>query len=774
MVTAIKGPSPEAEGVVHAKNPFIPWKMTMRTRLAPIALLASLLAVATAPAHSASHQLPPMPEAVASFGAATDGEFVYVYGGHIGRAHQHSFDNLAGGFRRLKIDGGTRWEELPFGPKLQGLALEPYDGKLYRIGGLSARNPKGEDEDLWSVDSVARFDPESRTWEKLTPLPEPRSSHNAFVAEGKLYVVGGWQLRGKDLDPVWPNHGWVADLTQPTIAWEKLPEQDFLRRAAAVVATPDKVYLIGGISDDRTSGEVEVLDLASGAWMDGPDVPVEGGLKGFGASAFVVDGEIFMLPSNGILYRLSDDESAWVSTDLTLHQPRFFHRLLPFDDGRLVAFGGASRAGHHDDVELVDLKGGEVLAAANVVKSDRKAPAAMWTSYRNAGDSTLDSDFPARAGEDVAWRVPIPGYGQSTPIVWRDRTYVTSVDGEQKQTLVVSALDVDTGSVIWRRRFPATQRTTNDDMVSRAAPTPTVVGDRLVVFFESGDLFGLDHDGNVEWRRSLTREFGFVQGNHGLASSVVPATDGVILAVHHAGPSYLMKFDARSGETAWKIDRPNQPSWSTPLVTTHDDVEQVIVSASGRVDAYDSETGESLWFVTGLERNNVPSPIRVGERIVVTASTAGSTMAIELGGSGDVTESHVAWRPEGVTSSFASPVHDGGCIFIVNRPGVAHCVDAASGEVRWQHRLGGGVWATPVVTPGGTTFVTTEGEITRLPGAERAPKDIVTSQLDVAEGQRVYGVAAAGDFALVRTGDALIRLGGAGRSGALTASGDAD
>ena len=140
-----------------------------------------------------------MPHAITSFGACRVGSLLYVFGGHIGRAHAHSKDNVIGAFRRMNMVDGSSWQELPPGPALQGTALVAApDGTIYRVGGTDARNEPGEEDDMHSTSSVQRFDPVAGAWSEMTPLPEPRSSHDAIVCDNKLYVVGGWELDGDD------------------------------------------------------------------------------------------------------------------------------------------------------------------------------------------------------------------------------------------------------------------------------------------------------------------------------------------------------------------------------------------------------------------------------------------------------------------------------------------------------------------------------------------------------------------------------------------------
>ena len=139
-----------------------------------------------------------MPEGVNSFGGAVLGNWLYVYGGHTGKMHKYSRETAAKHFRRLNLCDRMTWEELPCGPALQGVTLVSHGGRLYRIGGMSPHNPPGEPRDLVSIADFARFDPESKKWTDLPPLPTPRSTHDAVVVGDKIYVIGGWWMKGGD------------------------------------------------------------------------------------------------------------------------------------------------------------------------------------------------------------------------------------------------------------------------------------------------------------------------------------------------------------------------------------------------------------------------------------------------------------------------------------------------------------------------------------------------------------------------------------------------
>lgn len=299
--------------------------------------------------------LQPLPEAIASFGAAVADGWLYVYGGHIGKAHDHSRANLSKHFRRIRLDGSSGWEDLPMGTPLQGLPLVAHAGKLYRIGGLDARNQPDDEEDLHSVDEFAVFDPESGEWSNLPALPGPRSSHNAVVIGDTLYVVGGWALSG-DSDGDWQSGALAIDLGAPNAQWRELPEPPFKRRALALSHVAGRVAVLCGMTDDADlSQQVFFYDPEAEAWSEGPDFPGNA-FHGFGLSAWNLGGVLYAGGMEGVLYRLDEARGEWQKVT-EFATKRFFHQLVPDGAGGLLAVAGASPdEGHTRSIERLSIE----------------------------------------------------------------------------------------------------------------------------------------------------------------------------------------------------------------------------------------------------------------------------------------------------------------------------------------------------------------------------------------------------------------------------------
>lgn len=312
-------------------------------------LLGVLAAVPLAPA-ARSQARPPqpsaLPRAVTSFGAASGGGWLYVYGGHIGREHAHSRDNVVGDFYRLNLADGTTWQALPTGPALQGLALVcGPDGQVYRIGGLQAFNAATEEADLHSTAEVAAYDPDTGRWRQLTPLPEPRSSHDAIVHDGVVYVVGGWTLAGADR-ATWLTTAWRADLRREPLVWETLPAPA-PRRAAALAVFAQQLAILGGMDENGMLDTVAALPFGGTNWQPLPALPG----TAFGTAAIGHRGDLLATVMEGQLLRLTAGATHWQPCQ-QLEVPRFFHRLVA-NGNAVLALGGAGRGGHMRHIECL-------------------------------------------------------------------------------------------------------------------------------------------------------------------------------------------------------------------------------------------------------------------------------------------------------------------------------------------------------------------------------------------------------------------------------------
>jgi len=294
----------------------------------------------------------PLPEALTSFGAVTVEGSLYVYGGHLGQRRAYCSNDVSSALLRLNLSPDATWETLPSNVPAQSPVLVAEGSYLYRLGGMTARNPQGQSNDLWSLDSAARFNLQTKVWEALPSLPEARSSADGCVVNHKLFLVGGWKLAGQ-AESVWPGTALVLDLVQTNANWRVLP-QPFKRRGIALAALGAKLYCIGGLEAEGSSTlAVNVLNTENDEWSAGPPIP-DGKLSGFGVAACVADGRLYMSDMDGILWRLKAQADGWEEAG-HLATPRMVHRLVPGGHGQILAVGGQGEKLKLRDIEIVTL-----------------------------------------------------------------------------------------------------------------------------------------------------------------------------------------------------------------------------------------------------------------------------------------------------------------------------------------------------------------------------------------------------------------------------------
>jgi outer membrane protein assembly factor BamB len=397
--------------------------------------------------------------------------------------------------------------------------------------------------------------------------------------------------------------------------------------------------------------------------------------------------------------------------------------------------------------------------------------AANWPQWR--GPSGLgvsaESGLPATwsAGENIAWSVALAGLGSSSPIVWNDRVFVTSqigraprrrgshpmlarddaalvarerpIGGQRENApgtdgpieLVVESFSRTDGRRLWEYRLAAEGPFPDlHEKHNLATPTPVTDGRYLFAWFGTGQIAALDLDGALVWTRHLGKEYSPFDINWGHGSSPVLYEDLVILLCDHESKSYLLALEARTGRQRWKTDRgAGRVSFSTPLLVSGADGDELIVNSSERVDAYDPATGRLLWYADAPRQTPIPSAVFHGGVIYMTRGYRNSPyVALRPGGRGDVSASHVIWRAPGGGSYVSSLVYYDGLLYLTNDVGVLTCADAKTGERVWQARLDGVFFASPVAADGKVYFVSQTGE-TVVVRAGRTPEILARNDL---------------------------------------------
>ena len=339
--------------------------------------------------------------------------------------------------------------------------------------------------------------------------------------------------------------------------------------------------------------------------------------------------------------------------------------------------------------------------------------AAWWPRWRGPSGQGLveGSGYPDRwsATENVVWRTPVPGRGNSSPIVWDDHIFLTAGRTGGRQLFVLAYRRSD-GSLLWETEVAPGRPEAVHQKNGPASATPTTDGERVYVSFGSRGLVALDFDGNLLWHT----EVGRIDNYHGPAGSPLLYHDRVILYQDERGGGFVAAYDTATGAEVWRTSRAATVGWGSPVAIRVGDHDELVVSSERSVHAYDPDTGRELWHCRGNNREVIPTPVVAAGLVFCTSGRAGPTLAIRPGGQGDVTDTHLAWTTSRGSPFVPSPlVYDGYLYTINDMVSIVTCFEAATGEVMWQQRLGRaireGFSTSPVVVDGKVFFTNDEG-----------------------------------------------------------------
>ena len=355
------------------------------------------------------------------------------------------------------------------------------------------------------------------------------------------------------------------------------------------------------------------------------------------------------------------------------------------------------------------------------------ANAENWPCWRGPrGDgSSLEEGIPVRwngtTGENIAWKVAVPGVGHASPIVWEDHIFQVTCDEDTEDRLLL-CLDRKTGKALWQRTVVNSALENRHRLNSRASSTPATDGELVYVSFLDGTemlVAAYDFSGIRRW---LVRP-GEFYSRHGYCSSVTLFKNLVIVNGDHDGDAYLVGLDRENGETVWKTERENKTrSYCPPIIREIDGRTQMILSGSLCVASYDPHNGSRHWIIDGPTEQFVASLVYNGKLLFMTAGFPEfHMMAIRPDGRGNVTDSHVAWHHTDGCSYVPSPIasRDGKYFLIVSDKGIASCLEASTGHRHWKERIGPHYSASLVGGDGLVHFLSDKGVTTVVrPGPE--------------------------------------------------------
>jgi outer membrane protein assembly factor BamB len=394
--------------------------------------------------------------------------------------------------------------------------------------------------------------------------------------------------------------------------------------------------------------------------------------------------------------------------------------------------------------------------ALSVVGAQRPVDptAGTWPSFRGkeasgvAEGQNLPDNWNVKTGQNVLWRTPIPGLAHSSPIVWGDRLFVTSAvssnpnatfraglygdgdasDDRSRQRWVVYALDKRTGRILWERTaFEGVPLDKRHVKSTYASSTPATDGRIVVAWFGSQGVFAYDLNGNLKWKVDLGRldvgAYDIPSYEWGPASSPILWNGMVILQCDTQARSFITALNADSGETVWKTEREELPSWGTPTVAMTPAGPVLVTNASNFIRGYDPRNGRELWRLGGSSKITAPTPV-FGEGLFIVASgrqPERPIFAIRPDARGDLTlrgettrNQAVAWSRTLRGPYMPTPLIYRGLLYVLDNSGIFDAYNVRTGEEIYRQRLpniGSGFSASPVAADGKIYLSSEDGEI---------------------------------------------------------------
>ncbi|VTS03946.1 outer membrane protein assembly factor BamB family protein [Tuwongella immobilis] len=365
--------------------------------------------------------------------------------------------------------------------------------------------------------------------------------------------------------------------------------------------------------------------------------------------------------------------------------------------------------------------------------------AADWNQFRGPEGNgvSAEKNLPESwsQSKNVAWVADLPGDGVSSPVVWGDRVFITSNSGIKRDRLIVSCYSLKDGKQLWSRQIWATGATGCHPMTAMAAPTPAVDANGVYALFATGDLVAFSLTGELKWTRALANDYPAIANQVGMASSPILWEGSLIVPMDNTGDSFLSAVDTRYGQNIWKVKRPRETNWVTPVLRTSEGVTEVVFASGDGVVGYDISSGKERWKFKGEGVGSIPSPLVAAGVLIVPAN---GVVAVDAKAG---QEPKTLWKAPQLRSNMSSPLVYGNFVYSINSTGVLICASLADGKILWQERLKGKFHATPVAADGkiyavnedGVTYVVEPGEKAEVL-ATNDLKDAILATPAIAEG----------------------------------------
>jgi outer membrane protein assembly factor BamB len=347
------------------------------------------------------------------------------------------------------------------------------------------------------------------------------------------------------------------------------------------------------------------------------------------------------------------------------------------------------------------------LAAATTLLSNE------WPSWRgpNGDGKLLDAGaYPAKwsATENVAWRVDLPDRGNSSPVAWGDRVFLTQAEDEGKQRSLICFAAKD-GATLWKRTIDYGKAEQTHKTNPHCPASPATDGRIVIAWYGNAGLHAYDFEGKELWSADLGSDYDHIWGPH--AASPVLMGSGILV---HAGPGPVMRLFAvhkDTGKILWRQEldefesedaKEFKGSWATPLVIDNGGRSEMLLGLPGFLTSFDPRTGKELWRVAGLGDLCYTNAMAGNGRALYLCGYGGPGIGVKLPSAtetGDLTASHRLWAdpPKGQNQNpqrIGSGQILGDHLFLLNEPGVMQCSEVATGKILWRERLGANSWSS--------------------------------------------------------------------------------
>lgn len=378
------------------------------------------------------------------------------------------------------------------------------------------------------------------------------------------------------------------------------------------------------------------------------------------------------------------------------------------------------------------------VAFAAVVLQLSPARADNWPAWRGPTGQgfSAEKNLPTKwsATQNVKWKIELPDAGNSTPIVWGDKIFLTQATEKGKKRALYCLSRKD-GSKLWEKVVAFDGKEQIHGTNTYCAASPVTDGERVVAFHGSAGMYCYDLSGKELWSKA----FGPCDHIWGSAASPVIHND---LVIHNFGPhatSFLVALDKKTGAEKWKVEEHKASdyygSWSTPVVAKAGARTELVVSWPGQVKSYEPESGKLLWSSKGLEKEGgndrltYTSALVSDKYVFAAAGYGGAAIGLRTGGSGDVTDSHRLFRAAKNPQRIGSGVIIGDHAYVVNEPGVV-CLDLKTGKQLWDKNVQGGSWSS-IVHAGGRLYLTSQrGETLVFAAKPDEYEEVAANRLD--------------------------------------------